>query len=177
MKAITTIPLAALALIFSSPDAPAQGRSISGNGFDSGGVNIIPKTDPKPAKTVKTITYVAVTKERVWKSSDKSKKPIIGTMLAFEQDQKTGKVMILKDEKVRMKLGNKKPIVFPMSKLSLDDQAFIQKLVDSARIAGKLIEDPAAKKTESPKSSTSAGDSKSSQEAGEKQASGKPTGH
>ncbi len=146
MKTINKFSLSALILAVSAGSGFAQARSISGNGFDSGGINIIPKNDPKKStKTVKTIQLVAVSKERVWKSSDKKQKPIIGSLLAFEHEEKSGKVRIVRDENVRMRVG-KKNFAFPLAKLSLDDQAFVQKLVDSARIAGKLIE-PKAEKT------------------------------
>ena len=102
MRATTTLgPIFILAL--STGIAFGQARGISGNGFDSGGINIIPKTDPKKVtKKVKTIQYVAVSPERVWKSSDKKQKPITGSLLAFERETKTGKVSIVKDDKVRL---------------------------------------------------------------------------
>ena len=147
MRATTTLgPIFILAL--STGIAFGQARGISGNGFDSGGINIIPKTDPKKVtKKVKTIQYVAVSPERVWKSSDKKQKPITGSLLAFERETKTGKVSIVKDDKVRLLVG-KKDFTIPLTRLSPDDQIYIQNLEDSARIAGKLIEPPKAAKKE-----------------------------
>ena len=124
MKTIHKLSLTTVIIVATAGSSLAQGRSISGNGFDSGGVNIIPKTDPKVKKTVKTIQLIAVSKERVWKSSDEKQKPIIGSLLAFEHEEKTGKVLIVQDGKVRMRVG-KKNFAFPLSKLSLDDQAFV----------------------------------------------------
>jgi hypothetical protein len=146
MKAVNVTISIAL-LVLSTHLGFAQGRAISGNGFDSGEIKIIPKTDPakKVAKTVKTIEYIAVSPERVWHSSDSKQKPITGSLLAFERQSKTGKVSIVRQEKVRLLVG-KKDFTLPLTKLSLDDQAFVQNLVDSARIAGKLIETEAVKK-------------------------------
>ena len=134
-------------LAFGTDHALAQARGINGNGFDTGGINIVPKTDPakKATKTVKTIQFVAVSPERVWKSSDEKQKPITGSLLAFEREAKTGKVRIVRDEKVRLLVG-KKDFTLPLTRLSLDDQAYVQNLEDSARIAGKLIEPVAEKK-------------------------------
>ena len=133
-------------LVLGTASGHAQARGINGNGFDSGEIKIIPKSNPakKVTKTVKTIQFVAVSPERVWKSSDNKQKPIIGSLLAFEREAKTGKVSIIRDEKVRLLIG-KKDFTLPLTKLSLDDQAYIQNLEDSAKIAGKLLE-PAARK-------------------------------
>ncbi|MFT4546830.1 MAG: hypothetical protein ACI8XO_004192 [Verrucomicrobiales bacterium] len=128
--------------------AYSQKRSIGGgNGFDSNDINVIPKTDPAKTvvKKIKTIQMVAVSPKRVWKSSDKKKgKPITGSLLAFEREAKTGKVSIIRDEKIKLLIG-KKDYTLPLTKLSADDQAYIHNLVDSARIAGKLLE-PTKKK-------------------------------
>jgi hypothetical protein len=123
-----------------------QARGISGNGFDSGGINVKPNTDPAKTitKTVKTIQYIVVSPKRSWQSSDKDKKPILGELLAFGREAKTGRVSIVRDKKVRLLVG-KKDFTLPLSKLSLDDQAYIQNLEDSARIAGKLLEPATAK--------------------------------
>lgn len=136
-----TTALAALLLLgVSASNGIAQGRSISGNGFDSSSTAIKPKdTVKKVTKTVKTIQFVAVSPERVWKSSDKKQKPITGSLLAFAREKGTGKVSIIQNDKVRLLIG-KKDFTLPLTKLSLDDQAYIQELEDSARIAGKLLE-------------------------------------
>ena len=72
---------------------------------------------------------------------------ITGSLLAFERETKTGKVSIVKDDKVRLLVG-KKDFTIPLTRLSPDDQIYIQNLEDSARIAGKLIEPPKAAKKE-----------------------------
>ena len=141
------LPITIALIALGTGSSFGQARGISGNGFDSGQIKIIPKTDPakKVAKTVKTIQFVAVSPERAWASSDTKQKPITGSLLAFEREEKTGKVSIVRDEKVRLLVG-KKDFTLPLTKLSLDDQAYIQNLVDSARIAGKLIEPQAQAK-------------------------------
>ena len=113
-------------------------------------------TARKAAKAVKTIQLVAVSPERVWKSSDKKQKPIKGSLLAFSREQKTGKVSIVEAEKNRLLVG-KKDFTLALTKLSLDDQAYVQNLVDSARIAGKLIE-PAKKNPEAKQAKAVAGE-------------------
>lgn len=160
------IPVTIALLALGAGSSFAQARGISGNGFDSGQIKIIPKTDPakKAAKTVKTIQFVAVSPERAWTSSDTKQKPITGSLLAFEREEKTGKVSIVRDEKVRLLVG-KKDFTLPLTKLSLDDQAYIQNLVDSARIAGKLIE---------PEVRAKSADAK---EALEQKSEKKPAGH
>ena len=141
-----TTPLAAIVVLGATAiSGLAQGRGISGNGFDSGSIGVKPKdTVKKTTKTVKTIQFVAVSEERMWKSADKKKKPIRGSLLAFAREKKTGKVSIVENESVRLLVG-KKDFTLPLTKLSADDQAYIHKLVDAARIAGKLIEPKPAK--------------------------------
>ena len=146
-----SVPLASmLTLAALTASGFSQARGISGNGFDSGGINVKPAdTVKKTTKTVKTIQLVAVSPERVWKSIDKKQKPIKGSLLAFSREKGTGKVSIVEAEKIRLLVG-KKDFTLPLTKLSLDDQAYIQNLVDSARIAGKLFE-PVKKKPEAKK--------------------------
>lgn len=156
-------------LVLGTASGHAQARGINGNGFDSGEIKIIPNSDPakKVTKTIKTIQLVAVSPERVWKSSDKKQKPIIGSLLAFEREAKSGKVSIIRDEKVRLLIG-KKDFTLPLAKLSLDDQAYIQNLEDSARIAGKLLEPAARKKPNGSKNDGRSKSKEASAEAAEK---------
>ena len=146
MKATSLLAI----LIFSSLGAGniySQARGITGGGgFSPSGITVVPKKDPAK-KVVKTIQLIAVSPERVWKSADTKQKPIIGSLLAFEREAKTGKVSIVKGNKVRLLVG-KKDFTLPLEKLSLDDQAYVQNLEDSARIAGKLIEPPKKKAPE-----------------------------
>lgn len=136
MKLLATLIL----LAATTSSGFAQARGISGNGFDSGGINITPEeSEKKVAKTVRTIQYIAVSPMRQWKSSDKEKKPITGTLLAFAREKESGKLRIVREEKVRLLVGEK-DFTVALEKLSLDDQAYVQDLVDSARIAGKLLE-------------------------------------
>jgi len=149
MKLLTPLaPLVVLIVAAATTSGYSQSRSISGNGFDSGGINVTPKdTVTKTTKTVTTIQFIAVSPERMWKSSDAKQKPILGSLLAFAREKESGKVSIVEADKVRLLVG-KKDFTLPMTKLSLDDQAYIQNLVDSARIAGKLLEraEPEAEK-------------------------------
>ncbi len=118
----------------------AQGRSLNGNGFDTDDINANPNEAVKETtKVVKTIQFVAVSPEREWKSADESQNSIKGTLLAFAREKETGKVSIVENEEVRLLVG-KKDFTLPLAKLSAEDQAYISKLVDSARSAGKLIE-------------------------------------
>lgn len=140
MKRTLPLSIAACALLFAATDASAQTRVIDGGG--SSGINVIPKTDPKKVtKKVKTVQLVAISPERVWKSADKKKNPIIGSLLAFAREAKTGKVLMIREDKIRLLVG-KKDFTVPLSKLSADDQSYVRKLEDSARIAGKLLEPP-----------------------------------
>ena len=124
----------------------AQGRSLNGNDFDTDDINAKPNEAVKEIKkVVKTIEYVAVSPEREWQSADENQSAIKGTLLAFAREKETGRVSIVENEKVRLLVG-KKDFTLPLAKLSAEDQAYINKLVDSARSAGKLIEPVASAK-------------------------------
>lgn len=136
-----------LILAAATTSAFSQSSGISGDGFNSSRINVKPADRvTKTTKTVKTIQFVAVSPERVWKSSDQ--KRITGSLLAFALEKETGKVSIVEAEKVRLLIG-KKDFTLPLASLSIEDQAYIKKLVDSARSAGRLIE-PVAKKQGTP---------------------------
>jgi len=149
----------------------AQVRGISGNGFDSGGINIKPKDQTKTIKkTIKNIQHIAVSPVRVWKSADPKKKPITGELLAFAHDKKGGKVSIVEKDNVRMLINKKKVYTFPLDQLSADDQSYINQLVDSARIAGKLIEPKEEPKAEKGKQGTAKSEVKDKAKEGDKPA-------
>ena len=138
--------LAILFLSVTSIISFAQGRSINGNGFDNSEINANPSEAVKETtKIVKTIEYVAVSPEREWKSADENQSAIKGSLLAFAREKETGRVSIVENEQVRLLVG-KKDFTLPLAKLSAEDQAYISKLVDSARSAGKLIESAEANK-------------------------------
>ncbi|PQJ28015.1 hypothetical protein [Rubritalea profundi] len=136
-----------LILAAATTSAFSQSSGLSSDGFNSAGINVKPADKVKTTKkTVKTIQFVVVSPERVWKSSDQKK--ITGSLLAFAIEKKTGKVSIVEAEKIRLLIG-KKDFTLPLTSLSLEDQAYIKKLVDSARSAGRLIE-PVANKRGTP---------------------------
>jgi hypothetical protein len=136
----TTTSLAALVILAAAtPSAFSQSGGLSSDGFNSSRINVKPADrEKKTTKTVKTVQFVAVSPERVWKSSGQKKKPITGSLLAFAVEKNTGKVSIVESEKVRLLVG-KKDFTLPLSSLSQEDQTYIKKLEHSARLAGKLI--------------------------------------
>jgi len=141
-----SIALAAI-LFFGVATIPgfSQGRGITGGGgFDSGDIDAESETGATTTtKTVKTIQFIAVSPEREWKRADEKQSVIKGTLLAFAREKETGKVSIVENDEVRLLVG-KKDFTLPLVKLSAEDQAYIGKLVDSARAAGKLMESPAS---------------------------------
>ena len=122
------------------------GVSGSGGGF---GVNSQPKTQEK---TVRTITYIALSEARQWKSADGRK--LLGKLIAFEDvtvevkiapgqqpqpaapPQMPDKPTVVRDGQARL-LINTKPSEVPLTRLSEDDQKFIEAL--RANIAAATV--------------------------------------
>ena len=109
--------LLAAALLCQSTHALAQNarRPIGGGGSFGGGGLVKPST---PQKTItRTITYLALTKERQWLNT--SGKSIMATLVAFDSGDKTKSIppTIIKGGKVRL-LKEKKVFLLPLDTLS-----------------------------------------------------------
>ncbi len=80
---------------------------------------------------------VAISPERIW--TNNKKKEINGALLATTFEKESGRFGIVDAGNVNLLVGKKKFIV-PFKSLSVKDQEYINKITDSARKAGKLIE-------------------------------------
>ncbi|MEM7013822.1 MAG: hypothetical protein AAF585_20360 [Verrucomicrobiota bacterium] len=131
-----TISLQLLApadLLMADDDPTEAGRRALGNRLNqSGGASIsAPKQQPPQ---VTTITYTAVSEQRQWTNTDG--KQIIAHLLAFSAPKagETGPVVVVHNGNVRFLLegGNKKPVDYPLEKLSDEDREMIQNIAKAA---------------------------------------------
>ncbi len=134
-------PLAALVLLLAaSPLSAQQGlkksqtRTISGGG--SAGVGITPAQPTEPEKITKSVTYMALSEKRAWKSSDG--KTIVAMLLAFDTEGKSAEelkatpVTVIKKGQVRL-LKDNKEFVLPLDRLSEPDRNFVRDALEKFR--------------------------------------------
>lgn len=142
-----------LLLIALSTAAAQQGfkrsetRTIDGGG--SAGVGITPAKPTTPEKIIKTVTYMALSEKRAWKSADG--KTIVGMLLAFDtegkssDELKSAPVTVIRKGQVRL-LVEKKDFVLPLARLSESDQTFVRDAM--AKFRGQEIPEDTPKKVE-----------------------------
>lgn len=125
-----------------SPATP-KGFEIRKNGSSAGtGGSVGLVSPPKKAKT-QVITYTALSKVRQWHNSDG--KAMMARLLAFpsraEENKTKGKspqFTVIHEQKVRfLMIPNNKAITYPLEKLSVQDQEFIEKIAHAAAQAAK----------------------------------------
>jgi len=134
------IGIACIAMTVCSASAQTNRRTIGGGGdFNpSGLVQPIPAAPKKVVQT--TVTYLALTKERQWSSSDG--KSITATLLSFDHGNEAKFIgpTVIKDGKIHL-LKSNKPFVLPLDRLAALDQ-------DEVRVIDKKIKNIyTAKKT------------------------------
>ena len=137
-------------------------RGISGSGsFGPPRINVKPGETKSVQKVVKQITYMSISPQRQWKSSDG--KSIFASLLTFNADGKTSEELkslpleVIKEGKVRL-LKDSKPFVLPLDKLSEEDQKYVKGVAESAAkrkvdAGEKKADDSAEKKAEEDKKS------------------------
>jgi hypothetical protein len=138
MKAKPSVLLLLLSTfaIAAAQDSKIPRRGISGGGsFGPPKINIVPQEPVKGKTIVTSKSYMAISPERQWKSTDG--KSILASLLTFNADGKSAEEMkslkleVIKDGKVRL-LKGAKPFVLPLDRLSEADQKFVKGIAESA---------------------------------------------
>jgi len=134
--------LLAVGLLGQSANAVAQDtrRPIGGGGSFGGGGLVKPSA---PKKTItRTITYLALTKERQWLNA--SGKSIFATLVAFDSGDKAKSIppTIIKDGKIRL-LKEKKVFLLPLETLSPKHRSEILSI--NSQVSGLYEKNPATK--------------------------------
>lgn len=138
--------LSVIAQPASAQDSKIPRRGISGGGsFGPPRINVIPQEPVKGKTIVTNASYMTISPERQWKSTDG--KSILASLLTFNADGKTAeelkttKLEVIKDGKVRL-LKGAKPFILPLDRLSAEDQKFVKGVAESAakRDTGKAAE-------------------------------------
>jgi hypothetical protein len=119
----------------------AQGvkRPIVGGGsFGTGGTVVTPSKPTAPAK-VRTVTYLSLTKNRQWLSSDG--KSIMAMLVAFDAGDEKASVAptVVKDDKIRL-LKDKKVFLLPLGKLDPAHRAEVRDIEKQLAAAYKAKE-------------------------------------
>lgn len=133
--AISLQLLAPAGLLMADEDPTEAARRALGNRLNQGGGAGASISAPKPPPTqVTTITYTAVSEQRQWTNTDG--KQIIAHLLAFSAPKagESGPVVVVHNGNVRFLLegGNKKPVNYPLEKLSDEDRDVIQGIAAAA---------------------------------------------
>lgn len=103
-------------------------------------------TPVKPATTVRTVIYIALSAPRQWTSSDG--KPLLAKLIAFEDlktesasqtaaptmPRLTGKPTVVSNGKVRL-LVDQKPYEIALDKLSAADRAFVDQVKHAVEVS------------------------------------------
>jgi len=108
-------------------------RAIGGGG--SSGVGITPAPPRTTEKITKTVTYMALSEKRAWKSGDG--KTIVAMLLAFDTDGKSAEeikatpVTVIREGQVRL-LKDNKEFILPLKRLSDPDQKFVRAILEKS---------------------------------------------
>jgi len=155
MKALSTvIAVSTLVAILSPgtadaqivvPGTPKKFETRGTGGLGTGSSVGVTAKDPQPKETV-TVYFTTVSKSREWTNTEG--KNMTAKLVAFVAPKRgeQGPVVVINEGKVRFLMSNaKKPIDYPLEKLSQPDQIFVKAI---AQAASKGAPNPGVTKNE-----------------------------
>ncbi len=125
--------LAAFALTATAEDPLEEQRKALGErNLTNGGANVVSPRLPKREVTIVYLT--AVSAPRQWTAADGRK--MVGRLMAFPPPKsgQQGPLEVIRDGKVSlMRSGTKKPVEFPLEKLSAEDQKMVKAIAEAVK--------------------------------------------